>query len=83
MLQMANFIKILRAYKKEQMESISREREQLEEERRKSADMMNELLALKAQLDAQQGAAPPPSGVGAGSGEKKEETSEEPVNAVD
>ena len=82
-LQMANFIKIFRAYKKEQMESISREREQLEEERRKSADMMNELLALKAQLDAQQGATPPPSGVGAGTGEKTEDTSEEPANAVD
>lgn len=57
-LQLINFIRIFRAYKKEQMEDLERERSQIEEERKKSEDMMNELLALKAQLEAQQGAVP-------------------------
>ena len=57
-LQLINFIKIFRAYKKEQMADLTREREQIAEERKKSEAMMNELLALKAQLDAQKGGAP-------------------------
>ena len=57
-LQLINFIKIFRAYKKEQMADLTREREQIAEERKKSEAMMNELLALKAQLDAQKGAPP-------------------------
>lgn len=57
-LQLINFIKIFRAYKKEQLADLTREREQIAEERKKSEAMMNELLALKAQLDAQKGGAP-------------------------
>ena len=57
-LQLINFIKIFRAYKAEQMEELHNERAKLEEERKQSAEMMSELLALKAQLAAQQ-AAPP------------------------
>ena len=40
------------------MADLTREREQIAEERKKSEAMMNELLALKAQLDAQKGGAP-------------------------
>lgn len=53
-LQLINFIRLFRAYKKEQMEDLERERLQIEEERRKSEEMMQELLALKAQLNSQQ-----------------------------
>ena len=53
-IQLVNFIKIFRTYKREQMEDLERERLQIEEERKKSEEMMQELLALKAQLNAQQ-----------------------------
>ena len=59
-LQLINFIRIFRAYKAEQMENLNKEREQIEEERRKSEQMMQELLALKAQIGLQQGAVPAP-----------------------
>lgn len=58
-LQLINFIKIFRAYRKEQMEGIVKEREQLEAERKKSEAMMSELLALKAQMEAQKQPAQP------------------------
>ena len=60
-LQLINFIRLFRAYKKEQMEDLNREREEIEQERRRSEEMMSELMALKAQLDARQtgGSAPP------------------------
>ena len=57
-LHLINFIKIFRVYKKEQMEDLDKERKQIEEERRKSEEMMNELLVLKAQLEAQKDAVP-------------------------
>lgn len=53
LIQLVNFIRIFRAYKKEQMDELQEERERLEEERRQSAEMMNELMALKAELAAQ------------------------------
>ena len=61
-IQLVNFIKIFRTYKKEQMEELDRERLKIEEERRKSEEMMQELLALKAQLNVQPtGASPEPA----------------------
>lgn len=57
-LQLINFVNIFRAYKAEQMSELQSEREKLEEERRQSAEMMSELLALKAQLQTQQAAKP-------------------------
>lgn len=58
-LQLVNFIKIFRTYKREQIEDLERERLKIEEERRQSEAMMQELLALKAQLNAQQGGTAP------------------------
>ncbi len=45
-----NCITLFRQYKKEQMEELEAERQKIEEERRQSAEMMKELLELKAQL---------------------------------
>ena len=45
-----NCISLFRQYKKEQMAEMQAEREKIEEERRQSAAMMEELMALKAQL---------------------------------
>lgn len=74
-MQLVNFIRVFREYKEEQMEQLRAERERLEEERRQSAEMMNELLSLKAQLAAQQTAAPKPEEP---KEEPKEESKEEP-----
>lgn len=43
-------IQLFRRYKKEQMEELAAERAKIEEERRQSAEMMQELQALKEQL---------------------------------
>lgn len=43
-------IKLFRRYKKEQMEEIMAEKEQLEEERKQAAEMMKELQQLKDEL---------------------------------
>lgn len=48
-----NTIRVFRQYKAEQMEELEAERKQIDEERQQSAAMMAELMALKAQLDAQ------------------------------
>lgn len=45
-----NCISLFRQYKKEQMAEMQAERDKIEEERRQSAAMMEELMALKAQL---------------------------------
>lgn len=49
----ANVIRLFRQYKREQMEAMQAERDKLDEERAENQRMMQELLALKAQLDAQ------------------------------
>jgi len=49
----ANVIRLFRQYKKEQMAVMQAERDKLDEERAENQRMMQELLALKAQLDAQ------------------------------
>ena len=50
-----NCIKLFRQYRREQMEEIEAEKKNLEEERRQSAEMMKELMALKAQLAEKNG----------------------------
>ncbi len=52
-----NCITLFRQYKKEQMEELEAERQKIEEERRLSAEMMKELLELKAQLAEKDGGA--------------------------
>ena len=48
--QGVNCVVIFRRYKKEQLEQIQNEKDALEAERKKSEEMMEELLRLKAQL---------------------------------
>ena len=55
-----NCITLFRQYKKEQMEELETERQKIEEERRLSAEMMKELLELKAQLAAKEEGAEDP-----------------------
>ncbi|MBQ6856162.1 MAG: signal peptidase I [Lachnospiraceae bacterium] len=55
-----NCITLFRQYKKEQMEELEAERQKIEEERRQSAEMMKELLELKAQLAAKEEGAEEP-----------------------
>lgn len=50
-----NCVKLFRRYKKEQMEEMNAEREQLEKERAENTKMMEELMALKAQLEKEKG----------------------------
>ncbi len=50
-----NCIRLFRQYKKEQMEEMQAEREKIEQERAESQRMMEELMALKAQLAKQEG----------------------------
>lgn len=54
-----NCIKIFRRYKAEQMAELQAEKEAVEEERKKTEEMMAELLALKAQLAGQAQETPP------------------------
>jgi signal peptidase len=54
-----NCVVLFRRYKAEQMEEVEAQRVKLEEERRQSAAMMEELLALKAQITVQTAASAP------------------------
>lgn len=56
--QGVGFFNLFRRYKKEQMEEMQAERDQLEAERAANVKMLEELQALKAQLESQQ--LPPP-----------------------
>ena len=49
--QAFNCVKLFREYKREQVDEVKAERAKLEEERAESRRMMEELLALKAQLE--------------------------------
>lgn len=51
LMQGANTVYLFRKYKRQQMKEIQFERRQLEEERKKSEQMMQELLALKRQMN--------------------------------
>ena len=54
-----NTVRLFRRYKGEQMEEMNAEKERIETERAETAKMMEELLALKAQLEKQTNGAPP------------------------
>jgi signal peptidase I len=50
-LQIGNVVKAFRNYKREQLSEMVEERARLEEDKQKNAQMMEELLALKAELE--------------------------------
>ena len=50
-----NVIRLFRRYRREQMEAMQAERDKIEEERAEAQRMMQELMALKAQLDQKEG----------------------------
>jgi signal peptidase len=57
-----NVIRLFRKYKREQMEAMQAEKDKLEAERAENQRMMQELLALKAQLDKKEcGEGTPPA----------------------
>lgn len=56
-----NVIRLFRKYKREQMEAMQAERDKIEEERAEAQRMMQELLALKAQLNQKSGEGTPPA----------------------
>ncbi len=64
LFQGINCIKLFRRYKAEQLAEIQAEKLQLDEERRKSAEMLKELEALKRQLTAGEEAVTAESGDG-------------------
>ena len=55
-----NVIRLFRKYKREQMEEMQAEKDKLEAERAENQRMMQELLALKAQLEQKSGEGTPP-----------------------
>ena len=57
-IQGLNTIQLFRQYKKEQMEEINAEKAKLEEERRQSQQMMQELMELRRQLAEKDGSTP-------------------------
>lgn len=66
MYQGVNCVRLFRRYKGEQLEEMNAEKARIEEERAQNARMMEELLALKAQLESQASdreASPPEEGV--------------------
>lgn len=81
-----NCVKIFRVYKKEQMDELQAEKDAIAEERKKSEEMMAELLALKAQLEGKSQTATPekipeqaeaePTGAEADETEETEEAAE-------
>ena len=56
-----NIIRLFRQYKGEQMDVMKAEREKIDAERAENQRMMQELLALKAQLEQKSGEDTPPS----------------------
>ena len=56
-----NIIRLFRQYKGEQMDVMKAEREKIDAERAENQRMMQELLALKAQLEQKSGEETPPS----------------------
>ena len=55
-----NVIRLFRQYRREQMEAMQSEKDQIAAERAENQRMMQELLALKAQLEQKDSEAPPP-----------------------
>lgn len=72
--QGVNCIRLFRTYKKEQMEVMENEKAKIEAERAETAKMMEELLALKAQLEntTTNAQAPPAAAEVAATGESDE-----------
>ena len=58
-----NCIKLFRRYKQEQLDEMQAEREKIEAERLQSQKMMQELLALKQQLEEKENSIETPSKV--------------------
>ena len=56
-----NVIRLFRKYRREQMEAMQAERDKIDAERAENQRMMQELLALKAQLEQKGSEAPPPA----------------------
>ena len=54
-----NIIRLFRKYRREQLEAMNAEKAKIEEERAETQRMMQELLALKAQLDQKNNENPP------------------------
>ena len=50
--QAVNFVMVFRRYKREQLEELNAEKERIETEREQNAQMMEELRALKQQLES-------------------------------
>ena len=69
-------IRLFRKYKKEQMDAMQAEKDQIEADRAETQRMLEELLALKAQLE-QKNSAPAPAATAEAAVEKAEETKEE------
>ena len=67
--QAVNFVMVFRRYKREQLEELNAEKERIETEREQNAQMMEELRALKQQLESKVVS------------ENKEEKSEEACNS--
>lgn len=59
--QGVNCVRLFRQYKSEQVDELKAERAKLEEERAESRRMMDELMALKAQLEKKEGGEEPPA----------------------
>ena len=55
-----NVIRLFRRYRREQLEAMQAERNEIDAERAEAQRMMQELLALKAQLEQKNGEAAPP-----------------------
>jgi len=72
-----NVIRLFRQYKREQMEAMQAERDKIDAERAENQRMMAELLALKAQLDKQNGEAQPAEQPASEAADAKEESSAE------
>lgn len=77
-----NTVRLFKRYKQEQMEEMEKERAQIDEERRQSADMMRELQALREQLAQQQsGVQPTPTAETEQKADVGKETTETPVES--
>ena len=75
-----NVIRLFRKYKREQMEAMQAEKDKLEAERAENQRMMQELLALKAQLDKKEGGeGTPPAEPASEATSAEEVTTEETV----
>ncbi len=58
-IQVVKFVKLMRKYRKEQQEILDEQRAEMETERQKAQDMMEELARLRAQMGVDTDVAPP------------------------